>query len=95
MRPFLPLCYYASIVAENSRLVNSSLLMPIMPSFLSRYRTHAVLGGLAVPALALWGLALSLPDPNTLEVYFLDVGQGDSALTLVSQYNNRASSYSR
>lgn len=41
---------------------------------------HAALGGLAVLALALWGIALSLPDPNTLGVYFLDVGQGDSAL---------------
>lgn len=61
--------------------------MPI-PNYLLRYRTHAVLGGLAVLALALWGLALSLPDPNTLEVYFLDVGQGDSVLVRTPSGND-------
>lgn len=51
-----------------------------MRNYLLRYRMHAIFGGLSLLTLSLWSTVLYLPDPNQLKVYFLDVGQGDSAL---------------
>jgi competence protein ComEC len=55
---------------------------------LLRYSTHALLGGLGVLTVSLWGAMLALPDPNTLKVHSLDVGQGDSILVRAPSGND-------